>query len=259
MPVHWGFSPWKIVSLSSPIGAKLLHAVGVAYASKFRGEKVDRAGVVRRGSDFPGRVPLGDELRGSLQDAGGLLLREQPVRHLAPGQAPDGVREHRDKGRGLRLRGSPDRRERHTRGLQGDEVGGRQGPLRRGTYPHRGRHLQDGRALHVGRPDHLQERGRGRALEEEGPHSEVHGLSDEEGRDQRAGEQEVHRADRRRDVEGGQGEGGNTSARRLDALHRRLLRDALALARGGRGVHEGGGQTAPARERATRRKSGRMF
>ena len=39
MPVHWGFSPWKIVSLSSPIGAKLLHAVGVAYASKFRGEK----------------------------------------------------------------------------------------------------------------------------------------------------------------------------------------------------------------------------
>jgi pyruvate dehydrogenase E1 component alpha subunit len=39
MPVHWGFSPWKIVSLSSPIGAKLLHAVGVAYAAKFRGEK----------------------------------------------------------------------------------------------------------------------------------------------------------------------------------------------------------------------------
>jgi pyruvate dehydrogenase E1 component alpha subunit len=39
MPVHWGFSQWKIVSLSSPIGAKLLHAVGVAYAAKFRGEK----------------------------------------------------------------------------------------------------------------------------------------------------------------------------------------------------------------------------
>jgi pyruvate dehydrogenase E1 component alpha subunit len=39
MPVHWGFSKWKIVSLSSPIGSKLLHAVGVAYASKFRGEK----------------------------------------------------------------------------------------------------------------------------------------------------------------------------------------------------------------------------
>jgi pyruvate dehydrogenase E1 component alpha subunit len=39
MPVHWGFRPWKIVSLSSPIAAKLPHAVGVAYASKFRGEK----------------------------------------------------------------------------------------------------------------------------------------------------------------------------------------------------------------------------
>ena len=39
MPVHWGFSKWKIVSLSSPIAAKLPHAVGVAYAAKFRGEK----------------------------------------------------------------------------------------------------------------------------------------------------------------------------------------------------------------------------
>jgi len=39
MPVHWGFRQWKIVSLSSPIGSKLLHAVGVAFAAKFRGEK----------------------------------------------------------------------------------------------------------------------------------------------------------------------------------------------------------------------------
>jgi pyruvate dehydrogenase E1 component alpha subunit len=39
MPVHWGFSKWKIVSLSSPIGSKLLHAVGIGYAAKFRGEK----------------------------------------------------------------------------------------------------------------------------------------------------------------------------------------------------------------------------
>jgi pyruvate dehydrogenase E1 component alpha subunit len=39
MPVHWGFSKWKIVSLSSPLAAKLPHAVGVAYAAKFRGEK----------------------------------------------------------------------------------------------------------------------------------------------------------------------------------------------------------------------------
>ncbi len=39
MPVHWGFRDYKIVSLSSPIGSKLLHAVGVAYAAKFRGER----------------------------------------------------------------------------------------------------------------------------------------------------------------------------------------------------------------------------
>jgi pyruvate dehydrogenase E1 component alpha subunit len=39
MPVHWGFHGQKIVSLSSPIGAKLLHAVGVAFAAKYRREK----------------------------------------------------------------------------------------------------------------------------------------------------------------------------------------------------------------------------
>ena len=40
MPVHWGFKKWKIVSLASPISDKLLHAVGVAYAAKYRREKV---------------------------------------------------------------------------------------------------------------------------------------------------------------------------------------------------------------------------
>jgi pyruvate dehydrogenase E1 component alpha subunit len=39
MPVHWSFRQWKIVSLASPISDKLLHAVGVAYAAKYRGEK----------------------------------------------------------------------------------------------------------------------------------------------------------------------------------------------------------------------------
>lgn len=39
MPVHWGFMQWRIPPMSSPIGSKLLHAVGAAYASKFRGER----------------------------------------------------------------------------------------------------------------------------------------------------------------------------------------------------------------------------
>jgi pyruvate dehydrogenase E1 component alpha subunit len=39
MPVHWGFHRQKIVSLSSPIAAKLPHAVGVAFAAKYRREK----------------------------------------------------------------------------------------------------------------------------------------------------------------------------------------------------------------------------
>ena len=39
MPVHWSFHGQKIVSLSSPIAAKLPQAVGVAFAAKYRREK----------------------------------------------------------------------------------------------------------------------------------------------------------------------------------------------------------------------------
>lgn len=39
MPVHWSFRGWKIVSVSSPVGSRILHAVGAAYAAKFKGEK----------------------------------------------------------------------------------------------------------------------------------------------------------------------------------------------------------------------------
>ena len=40
LPTHWSFKKWNIVSLSSPIGSKLLHAVGIAYAAKFKRDKV---------------------------------------------------------------------------------------------------------------------------------------------------------------------------------------------------------------------------
>ena len=40
LPTHWSFRKWNIVSLSSPIGSKLLHAVGIAYAAKYKRDKV---------------------------------------------------------------------------------------------------------------------------------------------------------------------------------------------------------------------------
>jgi 2-oxoisovalerate dehydrogenase E1 component alpha subunit len=40
MPTHWSFKKWNIVSVSSPIGSKLLHAVGIAYAAKYRRDKI---------------------------------------------------------------------------------------------------------------------------------------------------------------------------------------------------------------------------
>jgi pyruvate dehydrogenase E1 component alpha subunit len=40
MPNHYGFVRDRFVSASSPIGTQIIHAVGLAYASRYRGEKV---------------------------------------------------------------------------------------------------------------------------------------------------------------------------------------------------------------------------
>ena len=40
LPTHWSFKNYNIVSLSSPIGSKLLHAVGVAYGAKYKRDKM---------------------------------------------------------------------------------------------------------------------------------------------------------------------------------------------------------------------------
>ena len=45
---------------------------------------------LRRRSHLPGGVPLGDELRGRLQGPRRVPLREQPVRDIPAGEAPDG-------------------------------------------------------------------------------------------------------------------------------------------------------------------------
>ncbi|MDE1819564.1 MAG: pyruvate dehydrogenase (acetyl-transferring) E1 component subunit alpha [Euryarchaeota archaeon] len=40
MPNHYGFRQHRFLSASSPIGTQIIHAVGLAYASRYKGEKV---------------------------------------------------------------------------------------------------------------------------------------------------------------------------------------------------------------------------
>ncbi len=40
MPNHYGWRDHRFVSASSPIGTQIIHAVGLAYASRYKGEKV---------------------------------------------------------------------------------------------------------------------------------------------------------------------------------------------------------------------------
>jgi pyruvate dehydrogenase E1 component alpha subunit len=40
LPTHWGFREWNVVSLSSPISTQLIHAVGTAYAAKYKKDNI---------------------------------------------------------------------------------------------------------------------------------------------------------------------------------------------------------------------------
>src|SRR5437773_9631329 len=112
-----------------------------------------------------GGLPCGDELRGRVPDADDLLLPEQPVGNLRPGERADGLEDARDQGARVRVRGGARRWERRPRGDRGHGPGRGQGPRGRRADDDRGRHVPDGTALLERRPDAVPARGAGRGVE----------------------------------------------------------------------------------------------
>ena len=109
-----------------PPGVGLLpggHAAPPCRRGGLRGEGARGAGRrahhLRRRGDLHGGFPRGDELHRGLPAAGGLFLREQPVRHLPSRGAPDGHQDAVGEGRGVRPSRRPGRRQRRAGGPQG--------------------------------------------------------------------------------------------------------------------------------------------
>ena len=59
MPGHYGQPAHNIITVSSPVGTQLLHAVGIALAARIRRDRPGRDDVDRRGQRQPGRLPRG--------------------------------------------------------------------------------------------------------------------------------------------------------------------------------------------------------
>ena len=96
MPNHWGCKRLNIITGSSPIATQLPHAAGLAQASAIRGDDRVTVVLVRRGGVVEGRLPRGPQLRRHPPPAGGVRVREQPLRHLGDdGPAVGGGRRGR--------------------------------------------------------------------------------------------------------------------------------------------------------------------
>ena len=138
MPAHWGSSRLGIITGSSPIATQVLHAAGVGYAAKYRGED----SVV--GCWFGDGATSEGDWHEALNFAG---IHKLPVVFVCennryaisvPLAKQMAVEGRRRPGRGLRVRGRRRRRQRRPGDLRGDGRGGRAGPGRRRPDLHRG-------------------------------------------------------------------------------------------------------------------------
>ena len=124
--------------------------------------------LLRRRRHQPGRRERGVRLGIGVQRPAGLLLPEQPVRHLrTAGAAEPGA--DLPAGQRLRVPRDPGRRQRRARLLRGDPPGAARRPRGRGADAHRGLYLPHGRAHHHRRPDQVPARQRARGLAAAGP------------------------------------------------------------------------------------------
>ena len=93
----------RIVTGSSVVATQIPHAVGIALASKLRGEKDATIVYFGEGATSKGDFHEGAELRRRPPAAGGLLLREQWLRHLRAPVEADGHPQRLRAGGRLRL------------------------------------------------------------------------------------------------------------------------------------------------------------
>ena len=138
MPGHYGSREHHIVSVSSPVATQILHAIGIALASRIKGEDAVSVAIMGEGSSNQGDVHEGAQLRGDPQAAVHPDHREQRLRDQRPGREGAVRRRRREPGLGLRDPGRRRRRDGRPRVLRRRAGGGRAGPGRRGADAHRG-------------------------------------------------------------------------------------------------------------------------
>ena len=168
--VYWGGDergsdfqgPREDFPICVPIGTQCCHAVGAAFAFKYRKQPRVCVGMLGDGATSPGRLLRIHEHCGRLESAGGLRHQQQPVGHLHAACRPERRRNPRSKIYRRRIRGSSGGRQRRARGSRGDGSRARQGAHGRRTDAHRSHHLSFARSHHRRQRRPLSQRGRSR-------------------------------------------------------------------------------------------------
>ena len=113
MPVHHSVRSLNFVSISSPVGSQIPHAVGRGVGRQAPEEGRRRGRLLRRGRDVDADLPRQRELRGGVQDPGHPDVPQQRLGDLGAALGADGVADVRAEGDRLRDAGRARRRQRH--------------------------------------------------------------------------------------------------------------------------------------------------
>ncbi len=117
----------RVVPHRHPAAPRRRPGPGVGHPGRRPGHRV----LVRRGGVVEGRLPRGPQLRRHPPPAGGLRVREQPVRHLGDDGPAVGRARRGRPGLVLRHAGGDRRRQRHPGGVRGGAIGRGPGPVGR--------------------------------------------------------------------------------------------------------------------------------
>ena len=141
---------FHMMPVAIPVGSQMVHAVGIAWAERYKGTDRVVTTFMGEGATSEGDFHEACNLCRRVESRGHLLRAEQSLGNLSSLGEAERVPHSGGEGVCIRFRGCANRRQRHLCGVRNGESRRRTRPSRRGSDSHRGAHLSIGGPYHLG-------------------------------------------------------------------------------------------------------------